>query len=309
MLVESRRARPARRIRAQLPARAAAMTPRELVKMKPPRREKVMQWTTIRRLHRSRLTSHQEKTPQRSLLEVSASKPSSSLLLWSPMDLERKETQGIPGLPPFRSVGLLRRTVESPLLPRSKNESATRGPRHPQVEIRKDRTKRPAPGMTSVVYRESSVLRQSMIDLRTLKIQKMSVRRLPLWAWPRTMAGLQWPSYPTIGELGLMPPWKIQGSQYANVPRITRRDGPPIFSDAVLQNVVGVRAFCEVPKKYLGHFMYRWGFLILVTETSKLPMGLRKFLISIWQTGRRNLWLRRAAPLWAFRRTLNAFGG
>lgn len=59
----------------------------------------------------------------------------------------------------------------------------------------------------------------------------------------------------------------------------------------VSENVLGIRADIEVPKKFLGHFRYRWGFLILTSFA--IPIGLVRFLTSQWIKTPFNLWLNR----------------
>jgi hypothetical protein len=59
----------------------------------------------------------------------------------------------------------------------------------------------------------------------------------------------------------------------------------------VSYQVIGIRSDIEVPKKFLGHFKYRWGFLILVCQYN-LPAQLVRFLTGQWIRNPHNLWLR-----------------
>jgi len=58
----------------------------------------------------------------------------------------------------------------------------------------------------------------------------------------------------------------------------------------VRQQVVGVRAEVEVPRKFLKYFRYRYGFLILSVRFC-LPIGLVRFLLSQWVCNFTSLWL------------------
>jgi len=62
-----------------------------------------------------------------------------------------------------------------------------------------------------------------------------------------------------------------------------------LLEAVVLTNVVGIRADLKVPKKFLGYFRYRWGFLILTG--ARLPTSLIRFLISQWITNFSSCWL------------------
>jgi hypothetical protein len=57
----------------------------------------------------------------------------------------------------------------------------------------------------------------------------------------------------------------------------------------VRRHIVGIRSDIEVPKKFLGHFRYRCGFLILTAPT--LPIGLARFLLARWCIDPTSLWL------------------
>jgi hypothetical protein len=57
-----------------------------------------------------------------------------------------------------------------------------------------------------------------------------------------------------------------------------------------MRHVVGLRSDVEVPEKYLGYFRYRWGFLIL-TAPFILPIGLTRFIVSLWVRNPHSLWL------------------
>jgi hypothetical protein len=58
----------------------------------------------------------------------------------------------------------------------------------------------------------------------------------------------------------------------------------------VMRHVVGIRSDIEVPEKFLGYFRYRWGFLIL-TAPFILPIGLARFIVSLWVRNPHSLWL------------------
>jgi hypothetical protein len=56
--------------------------------------------------------------------------------------------------------------------------------------------------------------------------------------------------------------------------------------------VIGIRADVSIPKKFFGHFRYRWGFLILTSPA--IPGPLVRFLTGIWLTAPYSLWLGQA---------------
>lgn len=62
------------------------------------------------------------------------------------------------------------------------------------------------------------------------------------------------------------------------------------------RNVYGLRSDIKVPNKYFGYFRYCNGFSIL-TAPRAMPIGLARFLASIWCTDPHSLWLERRETL------------
>jgi len=60
--------------------------------------------------------------------------------------------------------------------------------------------------------------------------------------------------------------------------------------------VYGLRSDVEVPNKWFGYFRYCNGFSI-VTAPRAMPIGLARFLASIWVTDPHSLWLERPETL------------
>lgn len=73
----------------------------------------------------------------------------------------------------------------------------------------------------------------------------------------------------------------------------------------VLKQIVGVRVDVPIPSEYLGHFRYRWGFLILTSF--ELPIGLARFLVSLWIRKPKSLWLNSPVALRTFLRTVPSY--
>jgi hypothetical protein len=64
----------------------------------------------------------------------------------------------------------------------------------------------------------------------------------------------------------------------------------------VYRNVYGLRSDVKLPEKFFGYFRYCNGFSIL-TAPRIIPVGLARFLASIWVTDPHSLWLSRPETL------------
>jgi hypothetical protein len=137
----------------------------------------------------------------------------------------------------------------------------------------------------------------SVVNLRR---QAVSVNRLKLSDWPRSGRGLAWPTYPTLGEswsmwlMGRRPIHHEDTSPMEKLHPLKRPlklVKPGSVARAVSRLVIGVRASVEVPRKFLPHFAYRWGFLIL-KRRFQLPNGLVKHLSNLWKSQQQALFLR-----------------
>lgn len=122
--------------------------------------------------------------------------------------------------------------------------------------------------------------------------------RLSGSSWPRSKAtGLTlWPSSPTLPEwLEMSRKGKIpcqEAQPTGKTCRVSRRlllDIPELARRIVRRHIVGLRSDIEVPLKFMGHFRYRRGFLILTTP--HVPIGLARFLLSQWVIRPTSLWL------------------
>jgi hypothetical protein len=70
---------------------------------------------------------------------------------------------------------------------------------------------------------------------------------------------------------------------HASKDKIPSRKVLPSYSASTVSNyVIGIRADIEVPKTLLGHFRYRWGFLIL-KQYGHFPKPLVKWLSNRWK--------------------------
>lgn len=141
------------------------------------------------------------------------------------------------------------------------------------------------------------------LNVDRIRFHRKHLRRAPLWSWPMKSGKRLWPSYPTCTEVLLAGPQILRGQSLVFVEKETSRRSLDLKDPRILNNVLGVRADVEVPLKYLTFFEYRWNFLILAHRT-KVPRGLRKFLISLWRSDRTSLWLARPTPFVSFLRTL-----
>lgn len=162
-----------------------------------------------------------------------------------------------------------------------------------------------------VTYRaDSSVINfvhQVMPDgrLRTVNVdnavhvwQRKHTRVLPQQDWPRLGTRPAWPSSPSIMESiemarrGLVAlPVNKKRRAVENHIRLSELNGnAELRARIVAKNVLAIRSDVKVPAKWLGHFHYRWNFLIL-TGSYKMPVGLVRFLIGQWARNPHNLWL------------------
>jgi hypothetical protein len=98
-----------------------------------------------------------------------------------------------------------------------------------------------------------------------------------------------------------IPPLEVEApSVTRKVPFSDFNDSIDLANRIVSHNVIGIRSNVEIPKKFLGHFRYRWNFLILTTY--RMPPGLARFLASKWLLDPTSLWLERKVSLKRFLR-------
>jgi hypothetical protein len=106
------------------------------------------------------------------------------------------------------------------------------------------------------------------------------------------------PSYPTFFEFGVALASGVSPETDAFDPsgtyRIDRREfwskRPGRRTRVAHHMIYGIRAIHGVPGKFRRYFGYRWGFLIL---TGRPPPPLADWLLKVWRTRPRSLWLRR----------------
>jgi len=130
---------------------------------------------------------------------------------------------------------------------------------------------------------------------------------LPESDWPRLGTRAAWPSSPTFVEMlamsrrGHTPLPVNRGSCRASRPITLAHfnSSAEVRAQIVSRQIVGIRSDVKVPEKYLGHFRYRWGFLIL-TGAYRMPIGLVRFLTGQWIRNLHNLWLREKTPFKKF---------
>jgi hypothetical protein len=129
-------------------------------------------------------------------------------------------------------------------------------------------------------------------NLSVMVGQARAVKRLPLDHWPRDLSGgRSWPTFPTLNES-----WEMAMRGKYPVPLSTsdreKLRGQKLPSKQVLPGqmvrtvsnfVIGIRATVAVPRKFLGYFAYRWGFLIL-KGNRPLPHSLASFLAGQWKS-------------------------
>jgi len=146
-------------------------------------------------------------------------------------------------------------------------------------------------------------------SLAAHRSNREAVFKLPVDQWPSLSGRSLWPSSLTINEL-------LEASQrgwteYPSIPPppiITRvgvrefNGNPFLAKEIVRRNVVGIRSDLEIPKRYLDHFRYRRNFLILTAPV--IPIGLARFLASVWITDPSSLWLERMV---SFKKFLKGF--
>jgi len=129
--------------------------------------------------------------------------------------------------------------------------------------------------------------------------QQAAVRPLPASDWPRLETRAAWPSSPTVVELlamsrrGLTPLPLIKSATPAfhRISTAYFNSNVELRAKVISHQIVGIRSDIEVPRRFLGYFGYRWGFLILTSRYS-LPAGLVRFLTGQWIRNPHNLWLR-----------------
>lgn len=126
-----------------------------------------------------------------------------------------------------------------------------------------------------------------------------NVKRLSKSDWPRLGTRAAWPSSPSLLESMEMARRGLTPSPFVKPEPVDDRIGLAEFNSNVdlrarliSQQVVGIRADKKVPKSFLGHFRYRYGFLIL-TAAYNLPAGLVRYLTGQWISDPHSLWLRR----------------
>jgi len=136
--------------------------------------------------------------------------------------------------------------------------------------------------------------------------QKSRAIALPKAAWPRSRGRSAWPSSPNFNEIlemsrrGITPADPKVYGDVISVPFSEFNNFSELVIRTVSRSVIGIRADVRVPPKWLGHFRYRWNFLILTAPT--LPIGLARFLLSKWLTDPYSLWLERRVSLKSYLR-------
>lgn len=136
------------------------------------------------------------------------------------------------------------------------------------------------------------VLHKQITQSVSLLGQASSVQRLKKHQWPRDLSGgLAWPTFPTFMES-----WEILArgkvprhvstparEKLSNWKLPSKRVLPGMMVRTISNMVIGVRATVTVPRKFLAHFKYRWGFLIL-NRNRPIPNDLARFLASQWKS-------------------------
>lgn len=131
-----------------------------------------------------------------------------------------------------------------------------------------------------------------------LEANRVAVPRLGKTDVPR-LARAQWPSTPTFSEMlvtsrtGKLLPVRDNFKSLSVPNCLTLRElneSHVIATRIVRQQIVGIRAEIEVPRKFLRYFRYRYGFLILSVRHC-LPIGLVRFLLAQWIKCPNSLWL------------------
>lgn len=139
--------------------------------------------------------------------------------------------------------------------------------------------------------------------VQTDTFHRKVVLPLPKTDWPTSEGRPAWPSTPSVNEWlemarrGLLtePQRMRPHGQTVKVTQSQFNTKIELATLIISRNVIGVRSDVEVPRKFLGHFRYRWGFNIL-TSTG-LPAGLVRYLARLWLTEPSSLWLGWSVPL------------
>jgi len=141
-------------------------------------------------------------------------------------------------------------------------------------------------------------IRRKATNFVVLRRQSSSVARLKRSQWPNSGHG--WPTYPTLNEswasvvTGKFPLHLQKGfSSTTRLTKIrpTKLVKPGTMERALSYYVIGIRADIEVPRKLLGYFKYRWGFLILKRH-GHYNRTLCKFLAKVWKSDHTGMFLR-----------------
>jgi hypothetical protein len=134
---------------------------------------------------------------------------------------------------------------------------------------------------------------------------KQSLIRLKQEELPRDKVSGQYlfPSFPTFLERlemirsGYDPERKTREfGTYVRVSRSELNANSRLLKRFIGHRIYGLRSDIEVPDKYLGYFRYCNGFSIL-TAPRAMPIGLARFLASIWVIDPHSLWLERPETL------------
>jgi hypothetical protein len=170
------------------------------------------------------------------------------------------------------------------------------------------RLSKPAVDFVHRVYPDGQI-RTVRGDASVHVSQARTVKRLRAEHWPRLGTRSVWPSSPTVPEL-------VEMSRRGITPEALRKVGKPakrgiskaefnnvvdLRSRVIGDNILGIRSDIKVPTKWLGHFRYRWNFLILVTSYN-VPTGLGRFLAGQWIRNPHNLWLKEKCTLKSYLR-------
>lgn len=165
--------------------------------------------------------------------------------------------------------------------------------------------------------RQARTVREMFPDCRTRRfnvechrLNRASLHRLHSSLWPtrKSDGSKLWPSSPTLFERLEMIRIGYTGPDprpYGPTVRVGLKEfnGDHRLASAVIrQYVIGLRSDMEVPEKYFGHFRYSHGFLILTAPY--VPIGLARFLASLWCTDPHSLWLTGPGSLKQCLRTL-----
>jgi hypothetical protein len=147
-------------------------------------------------------------------------------------------------------------------------------------------------------------VRRRRFDLTTHNLMKRSLIKLRQEELPRDSVSGKYlfPSFPTFLERlemlrsnqGLESNDQLYGPS-VRVSRSEFNENSRLAARIVNRNVYGLRSDIEVPQRYFGHFRYCNGFSILTAPY--IPVGLARFLASIWVTDPHSLWLSRPETL------------